>query len=210
MSWNRIYADISRAVGEVASYNGDEIELFVYPEKFDRLVVGKLVLINCSGPVKVLGIVKELIHAPRHSSFSPLHMTRAEIEKAYPDLSEYHRFSSTIVYTSVLRGEKVSHTRIIVPRLHDLAFIVEDKDLLLRFFMPGGSLDLTFMRYYLKHVDTTTFRDFLITNHDVISKIISNDRNFSEFIKKITIELIKLGKSPEKYLSEISEILTRP
>lgn len=170
-SWGLLLSNKELAIGEVAGIEAGKIEVFIYPENFDQVRVGSILIINSSA-TKPIGIVFKLAHTSRYGTFTPMKMTRSEIESAYPDLKHYHLFVSTMIYTSHLdpHGE-VRHSRSSAPRLHDLVYIVNSKELLDDFFRPSGEWNFDFLRYFFAEgANVLDFRDFLFCHRDYFKK----------------------------------------
>jgi len=147
-SWESVFLDKTRAVGEVAGVEAGKIDVFVYPESYPLVRVGSILVVDSEG-CKPIGIVMKLAHTSHHGSIVPLRKTRQEIRSAYPDIERYYRYVSTIVYTSNVVGGSVSHVRASMPRLHDLVYLVDSKELLDSFFRPQGEWNFEFLRYYI-------------------------------------------------------------
>mgnify|MGYP000748820361 CR=1 FL=1 len=183
MNWGILMGDKNNSIGEVASVEGDVIEVFVYPEKFHKVRVGSILLID-SEYVKPMGVVLKLSHSSRYGSFTPLRQTRSEIDAAYPDLKNYHKFVTSVAYTSVLDDETVRHFRKSMPLLHDLVYIIEDEDLLERFMKPEGDWDFRFLEYFVKagatHVE---IREFFLNHLDFFKKRVGE---FEDIVQSIT------------------------
>ncbi len=135
-------------VGEVAGVEGDILEVFVYPERYNDIFVGSLVLID-SSDLKILGIVVRKTHSSRYGTFAPLRKNREELHKAYPDLDRYHRYVSSILYTSVLVDETPVHVRRGSPRLHDMVYVLKKSDLIMEFLKPRGGWDFSFINHLI-------------------------------------------------------------
>lgn len=160
MSWGKLFSNENYIVGEVANVNDNLIDVFVYPEKFNTVAKGSILVID-SGDVRPVGIVLKKAHEASYSSFTPLRQPRDKIDESYPDLKNYHKFVSRIVYTSTLRNNRIKHYRSIMPLLHDRVYILREPDFLDLFFKPEGSWDFTFLEYYLlegaDHIDVREF-----------------------------------------------------
>lgn len=149
-SWGMLISDDKYLVGEVAHIEDDIIDVFIYPEKFKDVSKGSILLIN-SEVLKPIGVVVKTAHSARYASFSPLRLDRTSLDDAYPDIKNYHKFVSTIVYTSVLKDDKVLHYRYSAPLLHDQVYIIRENSLLEKFFKPRGKWDFSFLEYLLNH-----------------------------------------------------------
>lgn len=181
--WLKLRSDINNAIGEVASIEGDIIEIFVYPEKFHRIKVGEIVYIY-SREVEPLGVVLKLMHSSRYRAFTPMKQDREEILKAYPDLQNYHRFVSSVVYTSHLVRDAVKHYRSSMPLLHDLVFVLDSFDLLEKFFKPDGRWDFSFLTYFIRAgADVIDIKEFLMRHLDFL-KHFENEKD--EIITSLT------------------------
>ena len=182
MSLDRIIADKSRSIGEVAGVEGDIIEVFVYPEKYEFVSVGKVVVIN-SGSYNPMGLVLKLSHSSRYGTFTPLKYTRSELEDFYPDLKEYQKFITSIVYTSHFDEGGVKHFRRGMPLLHDLAYIVDSREALKQFFKPSGEWDFTFLNYFVRSGATFVEISEFFKNHMEFFKKEVDD--FQVFIARV-------------------------
>lgn len=131
-------------VGEVAGVEGDILEVFIYPEKYNDVFVGSIVLVD-SSDIKLLGIVVKKAHSSRYGTFAPLRRSREELKKAYPDIDRYHRYVSSILYTSVLESETITHVRKGSPRLHDRVYSLGKETYVKEFLKPSGEWDLKFL-----------------------------------------------------------------
>ncbi len=170
MSWGKLLSNENYIVGEVANVNDNLIDIFIYPEKFNMVTKGSILLID-SGDVRPIGIVLKKAHEPSYSSFTPLRQTREKIDESYPDLKNYHKFVSKIVYTSTLRNNRIRHYRSIMPLLHDRVYVIREPDFLDLFFKPGGNWDFTFLEYYIiegaNHIDV---REFFMNHSEYFTK----------------------------------------
>ena len=160
--WDVLEQNKIKCIGEVANVEDNFIEVFVYPEFFYKIRIGTIIYI-ASEKVKPIGLVSRLIHSSRYKGFTPLRVPRDSIQKAYPDLTDYHKFISSLVYTSHLERGKVKHFRSAMPLLHDLAYIVDESHLLNEFFKPDGDWDFSFLEYYVRTVNSfPELRDFFM------------------------------------------------
>ncbi|GEM_PF-3605251 len=193
IAWHALLSSNDKAIGEVANVKGGVFDIYIYPEFYPNINVGNIIVIN-SEKFKLLGIVLKLMHETRLGSFIPLRKSRNEINQTYPDLERYHSFVSTIVYTSHLNltSEKpeIFHRRAGMPKLHDLAFIVKENDLLDTFFKPNGLWDFSFLKYYIKEgASIIEVNDLLYYHKDYIkSKINQDKKNFYKAFIKALIE----------------------
>ncbi|RLE73901.1 MAG: hypothetical protein DRZ80_05480 [Thermoprotei archaeon] len=203
-SWDYLFRRKDNAVGEVAGIESSKIEIYVYPEHFDKIRIGSIFLIN-SDDVKPIGLVLRLAHTSRYGSFTPMRMTRSEIQRAYPDLEKYHMFVSTIIYTSHLgRDQKIRHFRASAPRLHDLVYLVNDKELLDAFFRPE-MWDFNFLRYFFDEgAGVLEFRDFLYTYKEYFQ---SREAEKEEILEAMINSLLTSSVDLRLILQEIGEIL---
>ncbi len=159
--WEVLIENKNKSIGEVAGIESDIIDVYIYPECYSKVSFGSILIIN-SSVTKPMGIVIKLAHLSRYPTFTPMRMTRDEIEKTYPDLETYHLFVSSIVYTSHLDEDKVRHYRSSSPMLHDLVYLINDENLLDAFFKPEGQWDFSFLNYLFNYREGVfTFRDFL-------------------------------------------------
>ena len=147
-NWSELISTEDNLIGEIANVDGDILEIFVYPEKFNSVAVGSIVLVNAEA-IKPIGVVLKKAHSAKYNSFTPLKKSRGELAEAYPDLEAYHDFVTTAVYTSNLRSGYIRHFRGPLPKLHDLVYIINDDSLLEQFFKPRGNWDFSFLEYYL-------------------------------------------------------------
>lgn len=191
IKWHALLSSNDNAIGEVANVKGGILDIYIYPEYYPNVNIGNIIVINAE-KFKLLGIVLKLLHETRLGSFTPLRKPRNEINQTYPDLERYHSYVSTIVYTSHLDlssgKSEIFHRRAGMPRLHDLAFIVQEEDLLDTFFKPNGLWDFSFLKYYIKEgASIIEVSDLLYCHKDYIrSKINQNKKNFYKaFIKAL-------------------------
>jgi len=172
MNWGQLVSIENYMVGEVAFVDDNLVDVFVYPEKFNVVYKGAVLLVDGRRDSPI-GIVIKKAHEASYSSFTPLRQTREQLEKSYPDLNQYHRFVSTIVYTSILRNNVVHHFRSIMPLLHDRVFLVSDKELLDKFFKPQGEWDFTFLDYMIREIETKLIpvdvREFFLNHSEYFS-----------------------------------------
>jgi hypothetical protein len=191
IAWHALLSSNDKAIGEVANVKGGIFDIYIYPEFYPNINVGNIIVINAE-KFKLLGIVLKLAHETRLGSFTPLRKSRNEINQTYPDLERYHSFVSTIVYTSHLNltSEKpeIFHRRAGMPKLHDLAFIVKENDLLDTFFKPNGLWDFSFLKYYIKEgASIIEVNDLLYYHKDYIKSKINQDKKsfYKAFIKAL-------------------------
>ena len=205
MNWKQLIGDSKNAIGEVSGLSGGEIEVFIYPEYFNKVRVGSIIIIN-SRDIKPIGIVLKLAHKSKFGSFTPLKMTRDDLKKAYPDLEKYYIYSSTIVYTSHLtQNYNVIHARAGMPNLHDLAFLVEDSNLLLQFFKPNNQWNFNFLKYYFENgAGVSEFRDFIYTHRDFFQKYTNEKETILESM--INVLMSTNGAIIDRILEELNEI----
>ena len=204
-SWSRLFSQKENAIGEVAAVEAGKIEIYIYPECYPLVHIGDILAINAEGK-KPIGLVLKLAHTSRYGSFTPMKSTRYEIQQTYPDLDKYHNFVSTMVYTSHLSSNSVVHVRASMPRLHDLVYLVSDKDLLDDFFKPGGSWNLSFLKYYiLEGAGSLELREFLYNHRSYFERYRGEQE---EIIRELTRILLKSGiKNIAEYLEELCEFL---
>lgn len=203
--WSKLLAEKNRAVGEIASVEGGRLEIFIYPEFYPRIHIGSILIVD-SEETKPIGITLRLAHSARHGQMVPLHRTRSEISDMYPDIEKYHRFVSTVAYTSHLHGDKIFHVRSSMPRLHDLVFLVDSKGTLEHFFKPEGDWDFSFIRYYVAEgAGYLEIREFFYHHREFFLKF-SEEKD--EIISKIVYVLMKSGiRDIAGFLEDINEVL---
>ncbi|MGQ4892597.1 MAG: hypothetical protein ACP6IP_08930 [Candidatus Njordarchaeia archaeon] len=189
-TWSELISMKDNLIGEIANVDGDILDIFVYPDKFNLVAVGSIIIVETEN-VKPLGIVLKKAHKAKYNSFTPLKKSRGELAEAYPDLEAYHDFVTTVVYTSVLRDDEIKHFRGPLPKLHDLVYIVRSENLLESFFKPGGNWDFSFLEYYLASGAT----------HLEIREMFYNNLNFFSTKKLEKQEIIA---SLAKYVSRFN------
>jgi len=123
----------------------------------------------------------------------------------FPDLEKYYKFVVTLSYTSHVINDEVSHYRTSMPKLHDLAYLVNDPDLVAGFIKPSGILNLDFLMYYISDgASIIEFRDFILNYSRIINKITSR----KEFIDGLVKVLTKIGiRDVITYIEEVVRIL---
>ena len=205
MSIESIFVNKENAVGEVAEVNNGMIEVLIYPEFHAKIKIGSIIIFD-SEYVKPIGIVINQLHRTRHGHITPLRKPRAEILKAYPDLDKYHKYAVTVVYTSHYLDGKVRHYRSGMPRLHDLAFLVDKEEYLDAFFKPSGDWSLEFLEYYISAgAGPLEIREFLLTHLSYLSK---NRDTIQEFLRELIYVAYKTKLSKfSLFLEEIDKIL---
>ncbi len=206
MSWNSLTAHKESAIGEVTGVDAGRIEIFVYPECYPRIRVGSIIVVN-SGEIKPVGLVIRTAHRPRHGQIQPLRKTRSEILRSYPDLDKYHRFVSTIAYTSHIKGDLIFHVRASMPRLHDLAFLVESDELLDAFFRPNGTWNFDFLRYFLiEGAGPLEIRELFFTHGEYF---LSRSSDLKDIVEALTVALYRSGirGNIARYLEDALEAL---
>ena len=190
MNWGQLFSNDNFIVGEVAFVNDNLIDVFVYPETFNVVYKGAILVVDGRRD-NPIGVVIKKAHESSYSSFTPLRQTRDQLEQSYPDLNQYHRFVSTVVYTSILRGGKVYHFRSVMPLLHDRVFLVNDENLLDAFFKPEGEWDFTFIDYIVREVERrlipVDIREFFL-NHSEYFKRHRDEK--SEIVRALSEALI--------------------
>ena len=203
-NWDFLFSKKNTAIGEVAGIEAGKIEVFVYPEFFNKVRIGSILVIN-SDSIKPIGLVLKLAHTSRYGSFTPMRMTRSEITKAYPDLEKYQMFVSTMIYTSHLDMDKsIKHFRAGAPKLHDLVYLVKEKPLLDAFFKPR-SWNFDFLRYFFEEgAGILEFRDFLYTHKRYFQEKTSEKE---DVLRAIINSLLPSSVDLRLVLQEISEIL---
>lgn len=203
MTWEEIFADKRKAIGEVAAVEGGKIDVLVYPEYYPKIRIGSILLFD-SEYIKPIGIVITLLHRTRHGHITPLRKPRSEILKAYPDIDKYHKYVTTTVYTSHYENGEIRHYRQGMPRLHDLAFIVDGEQYLDQFFRPNGEWDLSFLNYYVSSgAGILEIKEFLLTH---MAYIMSRNEHIDSFLSSLISELYK-ARLPR--LSVLIEELSR-
>jgi len=205
-TWDVLFSNKNNAVGEVAGIEAGVIEIYIYPEFYPQIGIGDILIIN-SENAKSIGIVLKLAHSSKYGSFTPVKMTRTEIIQAYPDLDRYHLFVSTIAYTSHIGSDnKIYHFRGTMPRLHDLAYLIKNKDLLRAFFKPINNWNFDFLRYYFAEgARLLEFREFIFRHRNLLKEYEEEKEDIIAAMVKVLsrIENIDL----KRYLEELSEIL---
>ncbi len=203
--WIIYLNDVEKAIGEVAGIESEIINIYIYPEYFSEISYGSLLVIN-SVNIKPIGIIVKLAHSSKYPTFTPMRMSRDEINRAYPDLDLYHLFVSSIIYTSHIdqKGE-IKHYRSSSPRLHDLVYLLNN-DLLEAFFKPSGDWDFSFLGYFFHSGgDIFVFRDFLYRYRDFFLKRSSEKERIIDSIvkavRKYRIEIIG------DVLTQLSDVL---
>jgi hypothetical protein len=194
-SWTALISSDKYLIGEVAHIEDDIIDVFVYPERFKEVSKGSILLID-SGDFKPVGIVLKTAHSSRYGSFAPLRLSRESLEDAYPDIKNYHKFVTTILYTSVLKDGKISHFRYSAPLLHDQVYIIKDHSLLEHFFKPRGEWDFSFLEYLMNygasHLDLRelffSHLDFFKANIDEVDLIISS---VSKYVSRHSYDVLE-------------------
>lgn len=204
--WDILESNQSKCIGEVASVEGNFIEVFVYPEFFHKVKIGTILYI-ASEKVKPIGLVSKLIHSSRYRGFTPLKSSREEIQRAYPDIKDYHRFISTLVYTSHLDQGRVRHFRSAMPLLHDLVYIIEDSDMLDEFFKPNGDWDFSFLEYFARSITSyLELKDFLMNYSDYLKE---NQSESELIVSMISDVLLKVGfHEYDKVIEVLEEIFS--
>jgi len=194
-NWMIYLGDHDKAIGEVAGIESEIINIHIYPEHFDKVSFGSILIVN-SLNIKPIGIVVKLAHLSKYPTFTPIRMTRDEIEKTYPDLDLYHLFVSSIIYTSHIDSyNKVMHFRSNAPRLHDLVYLINNEELLERFFKPEGEWDFNFLGYFFNHGGNIfVFRDFLYRHKDFFIKRLDEKEKIIDsliaVIKKYKVDMV--------------------
>lgn len=194
-SWMTYLSDRDKAIGEVAGIESEIINIHIYPEYFDKVGFGSILMIN-SINIKPIGIVIKIAHSSRYQTFTPIRMTRDEIKKTYPDLDLYHLFVSSIIYTSHIDPyNKIKHFRANAPRLHDLVYLIDNEELLEKFFKPENEWDFNFLGYFFNNGgNILVFRDFLFRHRDFFIKKSSEKKKIIESLisvmKKYGIDII--------------------
>ncbi len=210
ISWNAFLSFNEKAIGEVANVKGGVFDIYIYPEYYPNIAIGDIIVINVEKN-KLFGIVLELAHETRLGSFVPLRKSRNEINQAYPDLEKYHSFVSTIVYTShldlSLERPKIIHKRAGMPRLHDLAFIIQESGFLEAFFKPNG-WDFGFLKYYVKEGASLIEISEMFYHHKNYIKSKGNEDK-ENLYKAFMYALIEAGISDiAPYMELLEEVLT--
>ncbi|MEM4677474.1 MAG: hypothetical protein QXY55_06255 [Candidatus Korarchaeota archaeon] len=205
MVWTSLFAVKENAIGEVACVRAGEIDIFVYPEHYSEIRVGSIIAIN-SDQVKPVGLAVNIAHEPRHGSIHPLRKGREEILREYPDIDYQHRLVLTVVYSSHVKGNTLYHVPASMPRLHDLAFLVNSNDLLDAFFRPNGEWNFDFLRYVIEAgAQPLTLRGLFFTHRDYF---LSKDPNCQSLVRALARPLYMADpKNVGRYLECILEAL---
>jgi len=191
-------------VGEVAGVEGDIIEVFVYPDKYNDLYTGSILLIN-SSDLKLLGLVVKKAHSSRYGTFTPLRKSREELLKAYPDIDRYHRYVSSVLYTSVIEGEQIIHVRRGLPRLHDMVYLLNRKEYILEFLRPSNKWDFKFLNYLVgANLSIFTIQEIL---GNMITQLSLDEDEKSDLIGELIETSWVLGKNFSIFLVNFLEEL---
>ena len=171
----------NKAFGEVSSIDGVEVSIYVYPEKYQNISIGNVVILNSGSYYPVIIIHRNLHRARREQSFYVLRMGHEDLESIYPDaITQYIYVVSGIMvgYCNTL-GE-VNWSIGPPPRLHDLSYLI-DRDDLENLLLVGGNPNFRWLENLIRATnDTLVIKEFFIKNREVLRDIGDPKKVFME------------------------------
>jgi len=176
MGWPEAASDPEKAVGEVFSVDGQNIDIFVYPQYLPRIRIGDILAIEVEWGLALAIVLDTSYRAQR--SFRALRLSMEALRRSIPDIYRFHVLLTRAVYTSRYEAGVVEHMRGGTPMLHALVYRVEPPELVREFFMPRGSWDLSFLQPYVEAGATPATVKHLFRNHrDAILPHAERDRD---------------------------------
>lgn len=206
MAWAKLFAVKDNAIGEVARVDADRIYILVYPEHFHKVRVGSIIAIDSEG-IKPVGVVIRTAQESRRGQIQPLRKPREDLLKLYPDIENYYRLVSTVAYTSHVNEDILYHVRASMPRLHDLAFLVDSNELLDAFFRAGEKWDFSFLSYIIREgAEPTSIKELFFTHRKYFLERAPDIKNL---IYEVARSLYRAGirDTMSQYLECIIEVL---
>ena len=197
------YIEPNNALGEVSSIDGLNINIHVYPDRFQEISIGEILIVNSGVFLPVILITRNIHRALSERGFTPLKMDHSDLNKLYPDIERLYIY----VATGVMIGYMSSDGSINIglggnPRIHDLAYLM-DKDDKYRFFYHDGRLDLTPLIYAGDELgDIVLIREFIRRNIDVLLR----DSTVEELISRLFNILLRVGVNQYHIGNIINEV----
>ena len=181
------YADVGKAVGEVLNINGDSISIFIYPEKYMDISVGKVLIINSVSHFPILIINKSVHRARREQGFTPLKTGYEKLKTIYPDADRMYIYAVSGLLIGYVDKKGVLNIGYgSPPRLHDLTYLLDSIDTTTIFLDRNGNPNFNIIRYlFSEGVDPLLFREFIIKNKDVIKSLGPKENVFDSLFNNL-------------------------
>lgn len=154
------------AIGEVFGIDGDNIDIFVYPEYLPWIRIGDILAVETDWGYAIGIVLNASYRAQR--SFRVLKMRLETLRKNVPDIYRFHLLLTRMIYTSRFEGGRVIHMRGGTPMLHALTYKL-DEELLNNFLFLNGKLNLSFLKRYIEAgAGPEAIKHFIDVNRDVL------------------------------------------
>ncbi len=198
------YSNIENAIGEVLSIDGNRITIYVYPERFQDISMGDMLIVKSDYVNPILVIDRNIHKARREQGFTPIRVGIEEFRRLYPDSEYYYMYVTSGLYVSYADSNGVLFLSIgASPNVHDLAFKLDSNDRI-KLFLKGSEISFDILRYiFWDKIDIMLFREFLIKNIDVLRKLGS----IAELIGPLSRSIITLTRNHVVFKNLIKEFI---
>jgi len=161
-----------RPVGEVAGISGTNITVYLYPEAYEDVSMGDLLIVISKLRGYVGVVVKNLHRVRRERSFSLMGMDYEEIKKLYPDIDRLYIYALEMSLIGFSGDEGFFNLGLGgAPRIHDPVYKL-DWDDVVEVFKTGDEVSFSVFRYLADYLgDDVWVREFFRRNASVLSRL---------------------------------------
>lgn len=187
------YINSRKPVGEVSSISGNTVNIYLYPESYEDVSVGDIVLVasRVNGYVGV--VVKNLHRVRRERSFSLMGMDYEGVKKLYPDIDRLYIYAVEVALVAYFsQGSGVNLGLSGAPRIHDPVFKLDEADGS-ELFRGVNGISFDILRYLSVYLgDDIWVREFFRRN----SKLFRGLGGGEELLERLMDILVWIGVSP--------------
>ena len=166
------YINLKRPVGEVAGISGTNITVYLYPEAYEEVSMGDLLVVVSKLRNYVGVVVKNLHRVRRERSFSLMGMDYEEIKKLYPDIDRLYVYALEVSLIGFSVDEGSFNLGLGgAPRIHDPVYKLDSDDVV-EVFKAGDDVSFSVFRYLADYLsDDVWVREFFSRNASVLTRL---------------------------------------
>lgn len=187
------YINNRKSIGEVSSISGNTISLYLYPEEYEDVSIGDIVLVVSRANGYVGVVVKNLHRVRRERSFSLMGMDYEDVKKLYPDIDRLYIYAVEVAmvgYFSEDSGLNIGLGG--APRIHDPVYKL-DVDDAVKLFTDSDGVSFDVFRYLRDYLsDDVWVREFFRRNASLFRRLVEDE----PLLERLMDMLVWLGVSP--------------
>lgn len=167
------YINMRKPVGEVSSISSNTVSVYLYPDAYEDVTMGDLVLVasRLNGYIGV--VVKNLHRVRRERSFSLMGMDYEEVKRLYPDIDRLYIYAVEVAMVGYFpEGSSINVGLGGSPRLHDPVFKLDEEDAVNLFMDDAGVVSFDVFRYLSGYLgDDVWVREFFRRNSGLFRRL---------------------------------------